>query len=100
MHVFEVGFLLRLVETVPDGDVESAADLLHHGQGELAAFAGFLHLLVVELFGGRLYELVVRELPFLHEFIERLRAVIARVFHTACVAGNVAKSKEESVMYP
>jgi hypothetical protein len=77
VHVFEVGFLLLLIEALPDGNVEGAADLLHHGKGKLATFAGFLNLLVVELFGGGLYELMVREFPFLHEFIERLWAVFA-----------------------
>lgn len=60
VHVFEVGFLLFLGEvSVPDGDVEGAADLLHHGEGELASFAGFLNLFVVELLGGGLDEEVV-----------------------------------------
>lgn len=53
VHVFEIDFFLLLVQAVPDGDVEGAADLLHHGESELASFAGSLNLFVVELFGGR-----------------------------------------------
>ena len=82
VHILEVDFLLLLVESVPDGDVEGATDLLHHGEGELAAFTGFLNLLVVELFGGGLDELIVCQFPLLHESIKRLWAVFARIFHT------------------
>ena len=100
MHVFEIGFLLRLVEAMPDGDIERAAYFLHHGEGELASFAGFLHLLVVELLRGALDELVIREFPFRHEFIDWLRAVFAGFFHTVCLAGRLGKSKVESVKRP
>lgn len=89
VHVFEVGFLLFLGEVgVPDGDVEGAADFLHHGEGELAAFTGFLNLLVIELFGGGFHEEVIGEAPFFHEGVEWLGAVFAEVFHVVGIAGN------------
>lgn len=82
VHVFEIGFFLFCGEVgVPDGDVESAADFLHHGEGELAAFASFLNLLVVELLGGGLDEEVVGECPIFHEGVEGLGAVFAGIFH-------------------
>lgn len=47
VHVLEVDFALLFIEGLPDGDVQGAADFLHGGKGELAAFAGFLDLFVV-----------------------------------------------------
>ena len=57
--------------------LKRARDLLHRVQGELAALAGLLHLLVGELFGRGRHQVVVAQSPCLHHPVERLRAVVA-----------------------
>lgn len=88
----EVGRKLRALffgEFQESGLVESAGEFLHHVQGELAAFARFLDLLVSELFRRSGHELVIGNAPTLHQSIERLRSVVARgVLHGMGVDGG------------
>jgi hypothetical protein len=66
-------FLLRRLKPVPDRDVEAPRHLHHHLQRELPSALGPLDLLVRELLGRRLDEVVVLKLPALHHRRQRLR---------------------------
>lgn len=53
--------------------------------GQLASFAALLNLLVSQLLGARLDQLMIADFEFGHDGIERLRAVVAflgGVFHS------------------
>ena len=80
VDVFVVRFLFFVVQLVPDGDVEGARYLLHHFEGELSPRARFLHLLVRELLGGDVHQIVVIQPPRVHDGINALGAVVEFVF--------------------
>ena len=68
------------------GLVERAGDFHHHVECQLASFAGFLDLLVVELFFRAGDQLVIADGPLGHQDIEGLVAVVAReVLHVGAV---------------
>jgi len=60
--------------------VERPHHLLHQMQRELASLAGFLHLLVVQLFLRNLHQFMIGQIPADHQAVKRLRSVIACQF--------------------
>ena len=77
VHVFEVLLFLHGGEPFPDGYIQGAAHLLHHFQGKLAPLPGFLNLLVGKLLRRNFHQVVISQMPALHQFIQRLFSVVA-----------------------
>jgi len=77
VEVFEIPLPLLRAEPLPDGHIQRPGQLLHHRQSQLPPLPGLLHLLVVQLLGGNLHQIVVRQSPALDQPIDRLHSVIS-----------------------
>lgn len=98
MRILEKCFLLLFRELIPDRDVQATHDFLHRMQGELAAFAGLLHLLVIELLRRSFHQGMIAQTPLGHELVQRLHAVISvagSIVHALGVAGMSEKTNRK-----